>query len=224
MASDGNIAKLKHGDIDAIITSPPYSEGQFDCHHGIKGPLSPNLRGRKVWEQRFKMEYSDGNITNLKHGNIDEIITSPPYEGSMEGGSRHTGGKCDREKSEEETRLKIGLGVKYSDDERNIGNLKKETYLEAMFKVYHECYKVLKPQGLLIVVIKDFIRNKKVVPLHEHTIKLCELVGFRLKEHLLFELPTKSFWRILYEEKHPEVDTSPLKYEHVLVFTKSGDT
>ena len=61
----------------------------------------------------------------------DVCITSPPYESSFEGGSRHTGGILEREKRQDgETVLRIGVGVKYSDDKKNIGNLSssKEEY------------------------------------------------------------------------------------------------
>ncbi|GAI58658.1 unnamed protein product, partial [marine sediment metagenome] len=99
----------------------------------------------------------------------------------------------------------------------------KETYLEAMKKVYEQCYLILKPQGLLILILKNFIRAKQLVPLSEHTIKLCESVGFSLKERLLFKLPQLSFWRILEKRKWKEEGRQypeDLSYEHVLVFEK----
>lgn len=99
----------------------------------------------------------------------------------------------------------------------------KETYLQAMFKVYSECWKILKHDGLMILILKNFIRDKKLVPLTEHTIKLCESVGFTLKERLLFKLPTTSFWRTLGKKKWEEEGREypdDLSYEHVLVFVK----
>jgi predicted methyltransferase len=108
----------------------------------------------------------------------------------------------------------------YGQSQNNIGNLKKETYLQAMFRVYSEAFKVLKPGGRMILVLKDFVRNKKIVRLDLDTKKLCEAAGFRWVETKLFRLPSKSFWRVLYEKKYPEVDTSLLKYEFVEVFEK----
>lgn len=117
----------------------------------------------------------------------------------------------------------MSLPVLYSDNDKNIGNKRGETYLSAMFKVYRECFKVLKPGGRMVLVLKNFIRNKKIVRLDLDTRRLCEAAGFRWVETKLFRLPSKSFWRILYEKKHPDVDTSIIQYEFVEVFEKPGD-
>ncbi|MCD6255272.1 MAG: hypothetical protein J7J44_03245, partial [Deltaproteobacteria bacterium] len=44
---------------------------------------------------------------------------------------------------------------------------KQPTYLSEMFRIYNECFKVLKPHGKMIIIVKDFVRNFKVVKLHE---------------------------------------------------------
>jgi DNA modification methylase len=208
-----------------------------------KGELKP--RGfPELWAEilrnRKEEKYNDdnpSNIANLTHGSVDAVITSPPYEGSFEGGSRHTGGILEREKSDAETRLKIGLGVKYSDNEKNIGNLKssdeeyealvrglmkdgRPTYLSEMLKVYSEMHKVIRPNGLCIVVVKPFIRNKRVIDLPYHTYLLMTKVGFRLRKLYKLRLRQESFWRILYRKKHPEVPR--IAHEYVLVCQK-GD-
>jgi ubiquinone/menaquinone biosynthesis C-methylase UbiE len=142
----------------------------------------------------------------------------------------------EREKSDAETRLKIGLGVKYSDSESNIGNLKssdeeyealarglmtrdgKPTYLSEMLKVYSEMFRVLKPGGLAIVVIKPFQRNFKIVDLPYHTYLLMSRVGFRLEKLYKLRLRQQSFWRILMYKKHPEVPR--IAHEYVIVARK----
>jgi hypothetical protein len=87
-----------------------------------------------------------------------------------------------------------------------------------MLRVYAECYKTLKPGGLIIVIVKPFIRNKKVVDLPWHTWLLLRRCGFRLVEVLKFRLPTASFWRILYFKKHPNVER--ISHEYVVVAEK----
>lgn len=263
---------------DAIVFSPPFSSSEFDCRHGIKGPLSPNLRGRGAWEGRYKARLRADNIGRLNHGQIDAVITSPPFEEynqyrggtqdeqRMMGGSRPSPYSKNRKNignlgygvdtiitsppySESMTKRRKGyttcpqlsktrnMGADSSDE--NIGNLshgrinplhsqvgteKGETYLSAMLKVYRECFRVLKPGGRMVLVLKDFIRNKKIVRLDLDTKRLCEAVGFRWVETKLFKLPRQSFWRILYSRKHPDVDTSILNYEFVEVFEKpSGE-
>jgi hypothetical protein len=87
-----------------------------------------------------------------------------------------------------------------------------------MALVYRECWKVLRHGGLMVLVVKSFIRNKQIVDLAADTIKLCEQAGFRLQETWKRRLPAQSFWRILYSKKYPEV--KPILFEDVLVFEK----
>jgi len=225
-------AVLKHySEVDAVITSPPYGDSKkqppkIDLEHEVSS-METNKRpdtkhrhtpGRVRGIKSLLIGYGEeeGNIGNLP---FDAVITSPPYEGSLEGGSRHTGGICEREKAKEETMLAIGEGVKYSDSKDQIGNMKRETYLEAMLKVYKEMAKVLKPNGLAIIVIKPFIRNKQVVDLPYHTWLLLEKAGFKLVKLYKLRLKQHSFWRILYRKKYPRVPE--IKHEYVLVTQKS---
>jgi len=207
-----NIGNLPIGDVDTIITSPPYAESMQE-----RGGTQHKFEK----EKKIGVHYSHDktNIGNLPVGNIDTVITSPPYEGSMEGGSRHTGGICDREKdSKSDTRLKIGLGIKYSEDKNNIGNLKRETYLEAMFKVYSEMYAVLKEGGRAIIVVKPFQRQGRVIDLPYQTWLLLEKIGFQLEDVLKLRLDKLSFWRILQYKKRPEVPR--IMHEYILVCKK----
>ena len=89
-----------------------------------------------------------------------------------------------------------------------------------MLKVYAEMYRVLKPNGLAIIVIKPFIRNKKVVDLPYHTWLLMAKVGFQLKKLYKLRLDRQSFWRILFYKKHPHVPL--IAHEYVLVCQKPG--
>jgi DNA modification methylase len=103
----------------------------------------------------------------------------------------------------------------------NIGNLKSDTYLQAMLQVYQQCYKVLKPQGLMILVTKNFIRNKQIIRLDLDTIKLCEQAGFSFVKRRHRKLPSQSFWRIIYHQKHPDVPV--IDKEDILVFRKESN-
>lgn len=209
-----NLGNLPYGNIDSIITSPPYEEAMGNKHHS---PRADKL----AQEKRNPTTYTD---------RVDSIITSPPYEGTKQddkrandpeqidkrarefekaGGDFHTPGRL---RSIE--RHYAG----YASSGDNIGNLKGDTYLEAMLQVYQQCYQVLKPNGLLIVVVKPFIRDKKVVPLQEDTKLLCQRVGFSFIEEHHRILRARSFWRIIYQKKYPEVP--PIDREYILVFNR----
>jgi len=248
MKSEGNIARLRHGDIDAIITSPPYADtkkgGEVDEDAmAERWDRAFKQTGEKwdSWGKTWKTEgrkrslkalgsgYSSSkdNIGNLPLGDVDAVITSPPYCNTF----------SDWDKTSRSARE--GQMPYYSDErfreKRNIGNIPyyskdldskrspkppkgKETYLEAMLKVYSECFKVLKPGGRMIVVVKPFVRNKKVIDLPWHTWLLLRKVGFELENLYKFRLPTKSFWRLLYEKKHPEVPR--IEHEYIIVVRK----
>ena len=225
-----NIGNLSYGSIDSIITSPPYEN---IIAEGNAGPLAhashdPNFRD-------IRQGYSD---------RVDAIVSSPPYEGSLEASSRYTkGGIPSRDaklgqtgsyadfdiqeiaskvssgfQSEEAIKKISGCARGYSAKQENIGNLKSDSYLQAMLEVYQNCFNVLKSGGLLILVTKNFIRNKKEVRLDEDTIKLCEQAGFAFVERHYRKLTTQSFWRVIYQRKYP--DAPVLDKEHILIFRK----
>jgi len=243
--SEGNIQKLPHGDVDAVITSPPYEgsvpaydEGWLEEHWDDESDSPKHKTMRFGRSMRGYPKKVDAVVTSPPYGNrladdvvqdgdearmsyrqaIDSIVTSPPYEQTAS--SKQHG----RDPKPHLAQGGIGcenINIGYSEDSDNIGNLKSESYLEAMLQCYREFYKVLKFEGIMILVTKNFIRNKAVVRLDLDTIRLAEDVGFILKDRLYFKLPTRSFWRILYHKKYPDVPE--IEYEDVLIFEKEAE-
>jgi len=204
MGGKENIGNLPYGQADKIVTSPPF---------GGKVQHKTNYLGRQKRESGF--EYSDNpeNIGNMPHGQIDKVISSPPYqEGIGHGGKR-------KKKAVERSKGLWAQGRdSYSKSKNNIGSLTGKTYLNQMLLVYQQCLKILKPGGLMILITKDFIRDKKRVSLGEDTIKLCQAAGFTLKEIYYRKIEHPSFWRILYQQKYPSVEK--IDSEDILVFKK----
>ncbi len=211
----GDARQLEGLLVDKIITSPPYEEAMGKKHHSPRAD---------------KLAQEKSNPTTYTE--VDAILTSPPYEGSV---SASTGGERDQSSARQrEKRLKdkgynpaeyqggvgrnLEVDFQYSKDDDNIGNLKSGSYLQAMLQVYQSCWDVLKDGGLLILVTKNFIRNKTVIRLDTDTIKLCEQAGFKYLERHQRKLPSQSFWRIIYHQKHPEVEQ--ILHEDILVFRK----
>lgn len=213
---EGQVGNLPYGSIDAVISSPPYEEAMGKKHHS---PRADKL----AQEKSNPVTYTD---------KVDAVISSPPYEGSV---SASTGGERDQSSARQrEARLQSkgydpakyqgGVGrnlevdFQYSKASENIGNLKSDSYLQAMLQVYQSCYTVLKDGGLMILVTKDFIRNKKRVDLAGDTIKLCEQAGFRFIDRTYRILTSVSFWRIIYKQRYP--DAPEINREDILVFQK----
>jgi len=232
--SEGNISNLPLGEISAIITSPPYADAK-------KGGEADRERMAERWDEAFKESgktwnssgktwhtpgrlrglealgsgYSESvqNIGNLPY--VDTVITSPPYENAV-----HCRGHS--EYQERLTQEKSLFMDEYGGSKGNIGNLKRETYLEAMLKVYGEMWKVLKPGGLAIIIVKPFIRNKKVVDLPWHTWLLMAKVGFKLEKLYKLRLKQQSFWRVLQYRKFPDIER--ICHEYVIIARKPGET
>ncbi|MBA7671909.1 hypothetical protein ES703_80078 [subsurface metagenome] len=189
-----NIGNLPYGEIDSIITSPPYEGSLESGSRHTKGGIA----------DRDKKLTQTGTYADLSHQEkrrqrlIDQGHDPKDF----------LGGKA----------RNAQIDWEYSGSDENIGNLKSNSYLEAMLQVYRQCYKVLKPGGLAIIVTKNFIREKKVVRLDLDTIKLCEKSGFSFIERHFRKLPGQSFWRITYKKKYPDVET--LDTEEVMVFQK----
>jgi hypothetical protein len=204
-----NIGNLPYGKISTIISSPPYESSEHNYRHGLK-VLGKNFKGRKAWETK---------------GKVDVICTSPPYEGTISGKELPESEKLIERKSGKEKwgkHLRLGRSqlTKYIEGQgnENIGSLREESYLQSMLTVYRNCHRVLKPEGLMILVVKPFIRDKKVVHLEDDTRKLCEKAGFVFVEMLCRKLTQVSFWRQLYQKRFPDVEK--IDKEYVLVFRK----
>jgi DNA modification methylase len=201
-----------------------------------KGEGSFHTNGRL---QTIGVHYSgysedDNNIGNLPFKEIDSIITSPPYEQGFRANPKvDLEKRFKKMKQVERESVKKGQKWAMSSDEvlrkrvaqqdlgygtgpDNIGNFKGQTYLEAMKMVYQGCYGVLKENGIMVLITKNFIRNKKIVPLDEHTINLCKSVGFTYVKRHYRKITRQSFWRRLYKQKYG----LEIPYEDILIFIK----
>ena len=70
----------------------------------------------------------------------------------------------------------------YGDTPGQIGREKGATYWQAVADVYAETFALLPIGGTLAVVVKNFVKKKKRVPLCDQTCQLLEALGFTLVE------------------------------------------
>jgi DNA modification methylase len=213
--SDSNLGNLPYGKIDSIITSPPY-EGSVTGTPGIDWAKCDGGKRDRTKEPRIK-----SIIAGMSGYTVDSIITSPPYEHQIHKNSDE--GKEELIKAINPSHYVENsqpvAAARYNPSADNIGNLKSDSYLSAMLQVYQQCHKVLKPNGLMILVTKNFIRNKQEIRLDTDTIKLCETAGFTFAERHYRHLTSQSFWRVIYQQKFP--DAPVLDKEDILVFQRS---
>jgi hypothetical protein len=152
----------------------------------------------------------------------DAVVSSPPYENSLSSASNGI----------DETKYKGSRGgphaqghiaQQYSPDADNLGNAEADTFWSAACTILQETYAVLKPGAVACWVVKSYVRAGKVIDFPAQWRALCESVGFETIEeihaHLIEHRGTQfnmegemveknvkrsSFFRRLYEAKHPE--------------------
>lgn len=213
-SKDGNIGKThKFG---SIIFSPPYC-GVMDARRHVGGIASrdPQLAKTGFYSKNEK------NIGNIRQ--FGSIITSPPYGEANRGSGISKMGYKGRDEI-----LKNRCDRPLSRNKNNIGNIcYEQTYLGEMFKVYSECYRVLKPGKFMVVVVKDIQRKWKTIPLGADTIKLCQLAGFGCHDIIINKMYFPSFWMInLARKSQTKANKGTEKFhvlkshEYVLVFRK----
>lgn len=207
---------------DCVVSSPPFMEAQTGGGIAKNGYHNEAMR-RGVFDLVGKRSYmpdnqgkTKGNLSTMKPGLADAVISSPPYAES--GGTP-------------------SLGSVNKDDwgsEGQLGQEQGETFWSAAKEIVEQCYQILKDGGVAIWVAKDFVRKGKRVDFCGDWRRLCESVGFKtLHEHHAMlvketEVQTlfghteiekkerKSFFRRLAEAKgSPRID-----YEVVLCMRK----
>jgi tRNA G10 N-methylase Trm11 len=190
--------------VGAVITSPPYADSK-------KGKADV-MKMAERWDEKYR-----------------------EYGGTWEGGSTW--------KTPGRLRGLEALGSGYPESPENIGNLPlgdtdklekqdglhqlykklltkkgKPTYLSEMLLVYKNMFDVLRPGGVACVVVKPFIKGRRVVDLPYITWCLLRAVGFALEKAYKWRIERPSFWRILLYKKNPEFPR--LNHEYVVVVRK----
>jgi len=151
---------------------------------------------------------------------VDFVLTSPPYIDQ----NRYSNiEKRVKQLAESKT---TGVGkqaaegkyrIHYSSSKKNIGNLNTKKHLRAMFKVYKECFKVLKKGGLAAIVVRPLTRNKSVFDLPYQTWLILQKVGFRLVDLYTMKIP-RSLWTNMYEKHYPLV--AKIRKDYIIVVRK----
>jgi len=184
------------------------------------------------------------NIGNLPLGPVDAVITSPPFGEANRGGGIAVKGYEGKHGKDPELHLRHDRPL--SDNPDNISNLAfgdteqlgeqqedlqqlykrlltrkgRPTYLSEMLRVYTQMFHVLRPGGVACVVVKPFIKDRKVVDLPYITWCLLKSIGFTLEKTYKWRIERPSFWRILYAKKNPGVPL--VAHEYVVVVRKKA--
>jgi hypothetical protein len=155
----------------------------------------------------------DATRLPLASGSVGGIITSPPYWDMLS--DWHITSKGLQAPGHDD------YGPAYGVTPANIGNVHiYEDYLRVMFKVYTEARRVLRPLGIMALILKDRVHKGKRVTISEDAITLCEALGFKLVS-VTDRAVTPSLHRHVLSQHCP--DAPRIDTEQALVFQKVND-
>jgi hypothetical protein len=237
---------------DLAISSPPYADG---CVHDTRQNPSTVRTGagtlKYPWGTRKGGDaltgYGDtaGQLGTMAPGDVQAVVSSPPYEASLS----HTGtiNRALFADAHQRTHLEphgqySHAGEKdagkYGTDPKQLGNTHGDTFWSAARTILEQTYAVLKPGGYAIWIVKDYVREGKIVPFSHQWRALCEHVGFvTLHEHhallveshaemglfgepvTMYRVAKKGFFRRLHERKRPDL---AIDYETIWCMRKKG--
>lgn len=123
----------------------------------------------------------------VKEGSVQLIFTSPPYANFIHQSIE------DRKKTHKDSILvneNLSAVKPYGEDERDFGNLLYTEFLIEIKALLSKLYKVTKPGGYNIWVVKDHRNTKQGIPLipfHSDLAKTGEEVGFKWHDLIIWD-------------------------------------
>lgn len=108
----------------------------------------------------------------------------------------------------------------YSQDPDNVGNMSTEDYETAMIEIYSECIKMVKEDGVMVLVTRNPCKDWKQIPLDLMTIDMAQRAGWIYKERWYAPIYRYSYWISKYKQT---CEAKGLKsvvpdYDDILVF------
>lgn len=197
-----------------VLCSPPYADGL--SHGGGREMKQPHSERHDKNLDAMLRGYGEepGQIGGVRSiGTVDGAVTSPPWENNVEGAMRGDkwkdpskallAGRGNGASDEARLRqLERDNAKTYGTSDGQIGQEKAETYWQAMLQVYRQCFLAIRPGGVMAIVVKDYVKDKKRVPLCDQTLQLLEHIGFEPVERIRAMLVKETKRQGLFGEHH----------------------
>lgn len=202
-ATEGQLGKLPVGDFEVSLSSPPYAGMEITQQTNFKSKKYPAGKDGRIHKNDGAAAYGPtaGQLGRLPEGAAEisgsqsVAISSPPFENSISGETVNSNqrrklarrmGFSNAEYVSPIDSKNTGLidAQPYGVTAGNIGNDSGETFWSAARSIVEQVYINLKPGGHAVWVVKDYVRDWKIVPFCDQWRMLCEAVGFvTLHEH-----------------------------------------
>lgn len=150
---------------------------------------------------------------NYPKNKVDFILTSPPYWDIL----RKKRGNSDSQHTQRQSK---NLDLYYSDDANDLGNITEyDTFLKELRKVFANCYRVLKDDKYMVVVVQNF-RNVDghYVTFAWDLVKQIEKCGFSFEGEQIWCQDDKQLGIWGYPSKF----ISNVHHHYCLVFKKNA--
>lgn len=213
--TEGQLGAMRAGGFSQALSSPPFLQSEG-------GTPEPKAGG--VIDARLQARHAAGNAAANGYGKSEGQLSS------MNGEGFELAVKMGLTNSENVSPIdmeRAGLRTQeYGETAGQLGADSGDDFWMAARRIVEEVYAALEPGGHASWVVKDYVKNKQVVPFADQWRQLCEAVGFvTLHEHRamlvhhkgkqttleggVHEIKTesKSFFRRLAEKKgSPRID------------------
>jgi hypothetical protein len=224
--------------VGCCVSSPPYSHGLGKEHTYADHTKREDDSHRGIMQEKGIVDPYYGNdpaqLGNMPAGTLTAAIASPPYADSTTVDSRAiTDAKTHTRPLGAMQHLQHG----YRQTPGQLGTEHGATFWTAAHQIVAQVVALLKPGGVAIWVVKNYVRDKQLVDFPGDCRRLCESLGLRtLHEHHAFlaeqhgtqgglfgedtqyQTARKSFFRRLAEAKgSPAID-----YEVVYCMVKDN--
>lgn len=234
--TDGQLSSMKEtvNSWQCAVSSPPFGvqqsgQGIAAAMRGESNYSLPNNHtGKHGYQEQAE---TPGNLASMPATGYEAAISSPPYN---ETDQNYKAGWERFHKTREPLNAKdIQREAEYGSTEGQLSTA-NDFWLAAR-TIVEQVYLALAPGGHAVWVVKDYVKNKQIVPFCDQWRQLCEAVGFiALHEHHAmlvhhngaqhtldgglheYKTESKSFFRRLAEKKgSPRID-----YETVFCMEK----
>lgn len=222
----GQLGAMKGDGFDAAVASPPFRQQSGGTNEDVKlGRGDPNLIRRHAAGNAAAKAYGegDGQLANMRDGDLAGAVSSPPYEAQQVAASdiKHSSIEARKEPRAD------GNWEGYNrQNEANLGSAAGDSFWMAARQIVDQVYALLRPGGHAVWVVKSFVKDKAIVDFPDQWRQICEAAGFQTvhEHHAMLVIPkgishtldggtvehkteAKSFFRRLAESKGaPRID------------------
>lgn len=217
--AEGQLGNLDEMTLDLELGSPAYGDARIGQTSGAANVGTGENYGE-----------SEGQL-----GKYDATINSPPYEDSIKTNNQNdearkrkaerlargefTMQRPDVFTSEKNVSAQAMFEGNYGFEEGQLGREQGETFWSAARLIVQQVYRLLKPKGIAVWVVKDYVKNKQRVPFADQWRQLCEACGFTTLTKVRAWVTEYDGKQLMYDGNNKE-----LKKSHISFFRREVDT